>query len=139
MIQGDTYQKVFGEFIKSECEKNANFQFRLGYMEMVSILLMFTRAQREGNWNLHMASFFRMVPFFYRYDSQNYAQWGTIYIAEMKQLPDEVKEEFAKGNFVVKFSATKFNEVDLVEMEPFVQPEVRFGRKNPQNVWPVSR
>ena len=114
MIQGDTYQKVFGEFIKSECEKIANFQFWWGYMEMVSILLMFTRAQREGNWNLHMASFVRMVPFFYHYDHQNYARWGTIYKAEMKQLPDEVKEEFAKGNFVIlhKCSATKFNEVD---------------------------
>ena len=112
MIQGDTYQKIFAEFIESECEKNANFHFWWGYMEMVSILLMFTRAQREGNWDLHIASFVRMVPFFYRYDHQNYARWGTIYIAEMKQLPDEVKKEFAKGNFVVKCSATKFNEVD---------------------------
>ena len=49
---------------------------------------------------------------FYRYDHQTYARWGIIYIAEMKQLPDEVKEEFAKGNFVVKCSATKLNEVD---------------------------
>eukprot|EP00112_Aurelia_sp_Birch-Aquarium-sp1_P026470 Seg940.1 transcript_id=Seg940.1/GoldUCD/mRNA.D3Y31 product="hypothetical protein" protein_id=Seg940.1/GoldUCD/D3Y31 len=112
MIQGDTYKKIFAEFIESECEKNVNFHFWWGYMEMVSILLMFTRAQREGNWDLYIASFVRMVPFFYRYDHQNYARWGTIYIAEMKQLPDEVKEEFAKGNFVVKCSATKFNEVD---------------------------
>ena len=70
MIKGDTYQKVFAEFIESECEKSANFQFWWGYMEMVSTLLMFTRAQREGNWDLHMASFVRMVPLFYRYDHQ---------------------------------------------------------------------
>ena len=30
----------------------------------------------------------------------------------MKQLPDEVKKEFVKGNFVVKCSANKFNQVD---------------------------
>ena len=30
----------------------------------------------------------------------------------MKQLPDEVKEEFVKGNFVVKCSSNKFNQVD---------------------------
>ena len=27
MIKGDTYQKVFTEFVESECEENANFQF----------------------------------------------------------------------------------------------------------------
>eukprot|EP00795_Rhopilema_esculentum_P012299 gene12299-2946_t len=30
----------------------------------------------------------------------------------MKQLPDELKEEFAKGNSVAKCSARKFSEVD---------------------------
>ena len=33
----------------------------------------------------------------------------TVYAAEMKQLPHEVKEEFLKGNFVVKCSFNKFN------------------------------
>ena len=48
---------------------------------------------------------------FFRYDHLNYARWGSAYIAEMEQLPQEVLEEFKKGNFVVKWKASKFNQV----------------------------
>ena len=45
-----------------------------------------------------------------RYDHHNYAKWGVIYLAEMHQLPAQV-EEFKRGNFVVKRSNAKFNQV----------------------------
>ena len=41
----------------------------------------------------------------------NYARWGSVYIAEMEQLPKEVLEEFKEGNFVVKWNESKFNPV----------------------------
>ena len=47
-----------------------------------------------------------------RYNHTNYARWGTIYLNEMHQLPSEVKEEFSKGNFVVKRVKQSFNQVD---------------------------
>ena len=53
-----------------------------------------------------------MLPFFQRYDHTNYARWGAVYIAEMNQLPQEVQTEFEQGNFVVKRSNQKFNQVD---------------------------
>ena len=37
---------------------------------------------------------------------------GAVYIAEMHQLPKEVANEFEAGNFVVKQSKKKFNQVD---------------------------
>jgi len=52
-----------------------------------------------------------MLPYFFRYDHLNYARWGSVYIAEMEQLPKEVLEEFKKGNFVVKWNESKFNQV----------------------------
>lgn len=78
---------------------------------MVSILLNFTRAQREGNWTLYLNSFCCMLPYFFRYDHLNYAKWGSVFIAEMRQLPMEVLHEFKKGNFVVKCSKGTFNQV----------------------------
>ena len=80
-------------------------------MDMVSILLLFIRAQRDGVWDLHMYAFRRMLPFFFRYDHTHYARWGTIYLAEMNCLPPEVLQEFQAGNFVVKESGRKFNQV----------------------------
>ena len=56
--------------------ENPNAEFWLDYMTMVSILLCFTRAQRDGSWDLHLYAFKRMLPFLLRYDHVNYASWG---------------------------------------------------------------
>lgn len=81
---------------------NPNFKFWWGYMQMVHILLLFIRAQRDGIWDLHLYAFQRMLPYFMWYNHTNYARWGTIYLNEMHQLPQQVKREFDAGNFVVK-------------------------------------
>ena len=47
-----------------------------------------------------------MLPYYYRYNHTNYARWGTVY-----QLPEEVDNEFQKGNFVVKDTNKQFNQV----------------------------
>ena len=78
---------------------------------MVSILLMFTRAQRGGLWDLHLFLFRCMLPYLMRCDHTNYARWGTRYLSEMYKLPNQVLVEFKRGNFVVKRSAAKFNQV----------------------------
>ena len=104
LLQSDVYCKSFSKFIENECNINTNFKFWWQYIEMVSILLSFTRAQRQGNWHLHIASFKMMIPYFFHYDHQNYACWGIVYIAEMNRLPREVLSEFEKGEFVIKFS-----------------------------------
>ena len=95
-------------FIK-EHELNVNLWFLWTYLEMVSILMMFTRAQREGNWDLHLYSVTCMLPYFMHYDHLNYVRCGTVYFTKMHQLPVEVEREFKKGNFVVKRSTQKFN------------------------------
>lgn len=59
-----------------------------------------------------MAAFKRMLPYLFQYDHTNYARWETIYINEMHHLPQEVLLEFSQGNFVVKCSTSKFNQVD---------------------------
>jgi len=79
---------------------------------MIGVLLMFTRAQRDGNWLLHLQAFKSMLPYFYWYNQTNYARWEVIYLNEMNQLPQEVKEESKAGNFVVKRSPHRFNQVE---------------------------
>ena len=58
------WREYFSTFIEQECDKSVNFHYRWMYMEMVSTLLMFTRTQREGDWELYMTSFRKMIPFF---------------------------------------------------------------------------
>ena len=78
---------------------------------MVSILLMFTRAQRDRIWDLYLQSFRHMLPYFFRYDHLSYAIWGPVYVSEMNQLPKEDLEEYKMGNLVVKWNENKFNQV----------------------------
>lgn len=84
------------------------------YLKMVSVLLQFVRAERTGSWELHVSSFTAMLPWFAVYDHTNYTRWGAVYLADCKQLetthPD-VYKEFQEGNFVVKTSNNKFNQL----------------------------
>lgn len=104
---------MLDEFVAQRSKGNVNFKFWWNYLETVSILFMFTRAQREGVWDLNLHSFRCMLPYFFRYDHLNYARWGSVYIAEMEQLPQKVLKKFKKGSFVVKWNAGKFNQVGL--------------------------
>ena len=47
-----------------------------------------------------------------RYDHMNYALWGAVYLDEMQRLPQVILAEFKRGNFVIKRSDQKFNQVD---------------------------
>ena len=47
---------------------------------------MFIRATREVNWNLHLASFRAMLPWFFTCDRVNYARYGSSYWLEMTAL-----------------------------------------------------
>ena len=91
--------------------QNPNYALWFTYLHMVSTLLLFTRADREGIWNLHLSSFKEMLPYFHHFGHNNYAKYCTIYYAEMQMLPTEVEQEFKEGNFVVKIGDSKFNQV----------------------------
>ena len=96
---------TFVDHIENE---NPNIKFWWNYTEMVNILLYFIRAQRDGLWDLHRFSLRKMLPFFFRYDHTNYARWGTVYLAEMNRVSEEIYHELMNGKFVVKESDQSF-------------------------------
>lgn len=90
------------------------FKYWRQYMEMVSILMGFIRAEREGNWALHLELFCKMLPWFAIYDHTNYSRWGPVYLADMMALPTtapEVHREFIAGCFSIKRTEGKFKQV----------------------------
>ena len=86
LVSSDKFRTALHSFIAFKKEKNPNLEYWWQYMEMVSILLLFVRAQREGMWDLHLYAVQKMLPFFHT----NYARWSAVYLAQMKQLPVEV-------------------------------------------------
>ena len=99
-LKEERFHRLLQDFVESK-SNDVNFVFWWRYMDMVSIILQFTRAQRDGIWDLHLYAFSLMLPYFMRYDHLNYARWGPVYLAEMHQLPEPVLSEFQRGNFVV--------------------------------------
>ena len=99
--------------MKSNSE-NGTIMFWNQYIDMVCILLRYIRAERDGIWQLHLTSLAEMLPFFHAFDHTNYVRWVPVYLADMHRLPETapaVYEQFAIGNFAVKGSKGRFNQV----------------------------
>ncbi len=93
---------------------NPTFHYWRQYMDMVSILLRFTRALRSGNWKLFLSSLAEMLPWFAIYDHTNYTRWGTIFLADAAQLETKapaVYNGFLNGDCVVKETPHQFNQL----------------------------
>lgn len=104
----------FLDIVDTENADSPTYTYWRGYMKMVEIMLDFIRAERDGNWQLHLSSFQSMLPYFFLYDHTNYARWGTIYISDMIKLEEsapDVYNEYMAGNFPVKRSDNLFNQV----------------------------
>jgi hypothetical protein len=82
---------------------------------------------RDGLWSLYMSSFKEMLALFMRYEHFNYARWGSIYVAEMNQLPHEVRHEFEKGSFVVIRSNQTFNQVSPGQSQEWMNTTEKKG------------
>lgn len=113
LLDRPQYVEKADEF-HDKLKKDPNHAFWLQYLQLVEILLSFIRANCDGDWLLHLASFEAMLPWLTIYDHLNYAWWGPVYLADMKGLPKtapDVYEEFLAGNFVVKRHSGTFNQI----------------------------
>lgn len=71
--------------------------FWQSFLQMMNILFAFIRSVRTGDWQLHMDSTQRMLPWMFAYDRPNYSRFLTYYWAEMQNLPANhpaIYEEF---------------------------------------------
>ena len=72
--------------------------------------------QSSQRWHLRFAFVFvwTNTPIFFshRYDHTNNPRLGVIYLAQINQLPMEVLQQFQQGNWVLKGSDGRFNQVD---------------------------
>ncbi|KAG0698661.1 hypothetical protein GWK47_025997 [Chionoecetes opilio] len=68
----------------------------------VFIMMMFIRAEREGDWPLHLEAFTLMMPYFYAAGHVHYARYGLFYLRSMEALPTKVLDLFMKGERVLR-------------------------------------
>lgn len=104
----------FNAFRSDRCEVSETFAFWDQFVKMVSILRNLVRADREGNWDLHLQSLQATLPLFAGCDRINYLRWASVYLEDMRKLPQDapnVFENFKAGKFVVKRTGGQFTSV----------------------------
>ena len=105
---------LFAIFKSDNQERSKLFAFWDEYCVMVTTLLQFLKADRTGNWKLHLSSTAAMLPQFFAMDRQHYARYLPVYLADMQKLelthPD-VYKEFAEGESFKSFRAALFTSV----------------------------
>ena len=103
------------EVFKSQARaKSKMFAFWEQYGDMINILLQFIKAERTGNWDLHLSAVATMVPPLFALDRPNYARWLPLYLADMNQLESKhpkVHQEFIAGNHSISRSGQPFSQV----------------------------
>ena len=71
-------------------------------MELEILLFMFIRSLRDSNFDLFIRCFEEMLPWMAALDHSNYLRWGSVFLNDMKNLPEQVFEAFSQGYFTVK-------------------------------------
>ena len=67
----------------------------------VFIMMMYVRAEREGDWPLHLVAVKQMLPYFFAAAHVNYARYGLYYLRSMESLGPEEISKFMKGQHVM--------------------------------------
>ena len=97
---------LFNAYLKDVKENRGQLsQFWMQYVDLVEILLGLLRADREGNWYLHLSCIRRMIPWCFAMDKINYARYLSVYYAQMTCLQEkspELYDYFHRGGFSVQ-------------------------------------
>lgn len=82
-------------------------QHWLQYLEMVRLVRQFIKAERTGNWKLHLQTVLDMLPYFAASGHNNYLKSGYLYVQEMIALGKtnpNVEKLFLSGLHVIRCS-----------------------------------
>ena len=101
----DEIQNDFDKFNKDRRDKSETWAYWDTFIQMVALLKDLIRADREGNWPLHLHSVQALLPLFAVFDRINYLRWCSLYLEDMRKLVDtapDIFESFMAGKFVIK-------------------------------------
>lgn len=111
------FNEDFKVFIKTGEERSKAFCYWSTFLyKLFPILRDILRADREGNWKLHMSAFQRALPLFFSFGKINYARWGSVYYEDCLKLEEShpnVFESFLRGGFVVQIGEKNFSSVGM--------------------------
>ncbi|MES9879249.1 MAG: hypothetical protein ABW185_00005 [Sedimenticola sp.] len=100
---------LFDLFVEWACKESPTFRYWNMFLDAASIMLLNIRAERQGNWQMHLHTTRLMIPYYFAANRSNYSRWTPLYLLDMAQLPPEIKTAFQEGQFTVRRRAGRFN------------------------------
>ena len=82
-------EKLLHRYKESLAKKSPTARLWLQYLEYVDTLKIFIRAERIGDWNLHLIAIGKMLNLFAATGHINYAKSSRLYLQLMMQLPSD--------------------------------------------------
>lgn len=68
----------------------------------VFLMMLYVRAEREGNWLLHIEAVKGMLPYFFAAGHHNYARYGLFYLRTTENISSSMLDNFLNGNHVMR-------------------------------------
>ena len=107
-----TLQDVCPEWREFVATLGKTAKYWLMYVEMVSILRRYVKAERAEDWQEHLGEVQNMLPFTVAAKHRNYMSCLPLYLRDMKELREKhpvVYDNFTRGNFTVHRTQGRFN------------------------------
>ena len=101
----------FNEFLESffkEEKENEEEENKLAkhwvvnFIKPMLLILLYIRAEREGDFSLHLYACHKMMPYFFASGHINYARYGICYLRTLHKLPKCILEAFLRGEHVMR-------------------------------------
>ena len=103
--------KILKSSDKKDLEECENFRYWNQFIIRHTTVLDLVRADREGNWPLHLDAMQRALYEFSAWDAVNYQRWGSIYLEEARNLEEshpDIYANFMNGSFSIKDTTHQF-------------------------------
>lgn len=104
----------FNNFIFMRSKESQLFRYWNNAATLISLMLDLVRADRTGNYKLHLETVGKCLPIFHCLDRLNYARWCSVYLGDMhrlKQNAPEAYDELCKGRCSINRSVVPFTSV----------------------------
>ena len=107
--------KELTEYLALESQKSNTTKLWVDCLiKPVLIMMKFVRAEREGDWPLHLCAVEEMLPYFFASSHVNYARYGLYYLRSMQRLHPTLLNKFMAGEHVRMAFGMQFGQISLL-------------------------
>ena len=103
----------FDEWCAQQTKRSVHFDYWLKVLSLESMLLVYVRSRREGNFDLYVHSLAQILPWMLALDHTHYPRWLSLHIRDMRSLSvnhPNIHAEVSAGKCVVHKTRASFQQ-----------------------------